>query len=198
MAHLTPSPALFLDRDGVIIQNRPDYIRRWSQVHLFPWALDALASLAASPRRIVIITNQSAIGRGIVPAERVDEINRRLVGKIEKAGGRIDGIYVCPHTPEAGCDCRKPQPGLLFRAALELNLDLGKSILIGDALEDIEAGRRAGVPVCALVRTGRGAEQIKRAEAASLHPFLISERFDRGLVEALVVNDLVEITGGLE
>jgi D-glycero-D-manno-heptose 1,7-bisphosphate phosphatase len=189
----TLSPALFLDRDGVIIQNRPDYVLRWSQVHVFPWALDALASLAGTSWRIIIVTNQSAIGRGIVPAERVDDINRRLVEKIEKAGGHIDGIYVCPHAPGAGCNCRKPRPGLLIRAAEDLSLDLGNSILVGDALEDIEAGRKAGVPLCALVRTGRGMEQLQRPETARMEPFLVADRFDRELVEILRMKNLAKV-----
>jgi D-glycero-D-manno-heptose 1,7-bisphosphate phosphatase len=179
------TPALFLDRDGVIIQNRPDYIRRWSQVHFFPWALEALACLESSPWRVVIITNQSCIGRRLVSAEMVDDINRRLVDRIESQGGRVDGIYVCPHAPQAGCYCRKPQPGMLLQAAVELNLDLHQSVLVGDALEDLGAGRAAGVARVALVRTGRGAEHLRRPEAADLKPFAVFDRFDVALVEML-------------
>lgn len=177
---------MFLDRDGVIIQNRSDYVRNWAQVEVFPWALEALATLKTSAYRIVIVSNQSAIGRGMITAGEVDDINLRLVECITAAGGRIDGIYICPHTPHDHCSCRKPKPGLILRAAAELDLNLEISIMIGDALEDIEAGRRAGVAVAAMVKTGRGVDQMKRPEVDRLLPFPTYERFDRKLVSRLI------------
>jgi D-glycero-D-manno-heptose 1,7-bisphosphate phosphatase len=164
-------PAIFLDRDGVIIENRADYVRSWSDVVVFPQALEALAKLSASPYKIVFVTNQSAIGRGIISLETAEEINRRLVALVEAAGVRVDGIFMCPHAPEDGCDCRKPRPGLLLQAARALDLDLSRSILIGDALTDLMAGQAAGVGRLALVRSGRGAEQIRLPRPEGLKPF---------------------------
>lgn len=164
-------PAIFLDRDGVVIENLPDYVRRWDQVEIYPQALQALARLNHSPYRIVLVTNQAGIGKGLIHPEDAGEINRRLCQAVEAAGGRIDGIYVCPHTPEAGCECRKPRPGLVLQAAGELDLDLKRSILIGDAMTDLQAGQAAGVGRVALVRTGRGAAQAAQALAASLPVF---------------------------
>lgn len=152
-------PAIFLDRDGVVIENLPSYVRRWEQVAVYPQALEALSRLKNSPYRVVIVTNQAGIGRGLIDPESAEEINRRLCQIIEQAGGRIDGVYVCPHTPEEDCDCRKPRPGLILRAAAEHGIDLERSILIGDALTDLQAGQAAGIGRVALVRTGRGAEQ---------------------------------------
>ena len=151
------TPAIFLDRDGVINQNRADYVKSWAEVLFLPGAFEALRRLAQTPYRLVIITNQSAIGRGIITLQTADEINRRLVGQIEAHGGRVDGVYLCPHHPQAGCACRKPQPGMLLRAASELKLDLPRSYLIGDARSDLKAARAAGVQGI-LVRTGRGTE----------------------------------------
>lgn len=151
-------PAVFLDRDGVINENRDDYVKDWTEVRFIPGALAALACLSTLPFSIVLITNQSAIGRGILTLEQVEAIHRRLVTEIQAHGGRMDGVYYCPHHPDVGCDCRKPQPGLLYRAAQELELDLARSYLIGDAVSDVEAALAAGCrPI--LVLTGRGREQ---------------------------------------
>jgi D-glycero-D-manno-heptose 1,7-bisphosphate phosphatase len=166
-------PAIFLDRDGVLIENRDEYIRSWADVEIFPEALEALAMANRSPYKIVIVTNQSAIGRGIVTRDKAEEINVQLLKMIRAAGGRIDGTFMCPHTPEDRCACRKPQPGLLFQAAQALSLDLSQSILIGDALSDIAAGQAAGIPTTILVQTGRGKKQDLTAAAGHLKPFLV-------------------------
>jgi D-glycero-D-manno-heptose 1,7-bisphosphate phosphatase len=168
-------PAIFLDRDGVLIENRDEYILSWDDVEIFPEALAALAKASSSPYKIVIITNQSAIGRGLLTLSKAEEINKQLLKKVKAAGGRIDGIFMCPHTPDVGCTCRKPQPGLLFQAAQDLSLDLSRSILIGDALSDISAGQSAGIPQTILVKTGRGKSQALKSEANHLKPFLVYE-----------------------
>lgn len=174
-------PAIFLDRDGVIIENRPNYVRSWNEVVIYPQALEALVKLNSSPYKIVIITNQSAVGRGIIPLEVAWDINRRLVEVIEKAGGRVDGIFMCPHAPDEGCDCRKPKPGLFFQAARDLSIDLQRSIMIGDALSDLLAGQAAGIPRTALVLTGRGTEQTELPPHPGLEPYQVFE----SLAEAL-------------
>ncbi len=164
-------PAIFLDRDGVIIENRPHYVRSWEDVQIFPEALRALAGMSSSAYKFVIITNQSCIGRGLVSWEAAGEINRRLLDEIRLAGGRIDRVYVCPHTPQDGCDCRKPRPGMILQAARELHLDLRRSILIGDALSDLQAGLAAGVGEVALVSTGRGKDQARLEEIKQLERY---------------------------
>jgi D-glycero-D-manno-heptose 1,7-bisphosphate phosphatase len=166
-------PAVFLDRDGVIIENYPDYVRSWADVVPLPGTLTALARLAHSLYKIVIVTNQSAIGRGLLSLHTAEEIHARLVEEIEKAGGRIDGSFLCPHRPEDDCSCRKPRPGLFFQAMEALNLDLGRSIMIGDTLTDLKAAQAAGVPRFALVRTGLGEQQAQLAKAAQMQPFPI-------------------------
>jgi D-glycero-D-manno-heptose 1,7-bisphosphate phosphatase len=154
--------AVFLDRDGVICQNRRDHVKSWREFAFLPGARDALARLAALDVSIVVITNQAAINRGLVSAEMVEEIHRLMVAEVEAAGGRIDGIFYCPHRPDEGCGCRKPEPGMLTRAALELDLDLRGSYLVGDAWDDIKAGLAVGCRPL-MVLTGRGSEQAGKA-----------------------------------
>lgn len=150
--------AIFLDRDGVINRNLNNYVRSIESVHIIPRSLQAIANLAKSEYAVVIVTNQSAIGRGLMTKEIAQDINRFVLEKIQSANGIIDGIYLCPHHPKAHCDCRKPKPGMLVQAAAELNLDLENSWLIGDAITDIQAAIAAKVkPV--MVGTGRGTEQ---------------------------------------
>ena len=153
-------PAIFLDRDGVLIENRSDYVRDWSQVIIFSDAIRSLSNSELKNRKIVIVTNQSAVSRGIISLETANGINARLVLSIHDLGGRIDGVYLCPHRPDDGCKCRKPMPGLLLQAAQELSLDLKRSWMIGDAWSDVQAGQAAGVQGTIIVKTGRGKDQL--------------------------------------
>ena len=172
---ITPMhPAIFLDRDGVIIENVPSYVRSWDDVRFIPHALEAISMVRTSPYKLVIVTNQSAIGRGIISMQQAWEINRQLVDTIQQASGRIDGIFMCPHAPGDECLCRKPRPGLLLQAAQELDLDLGQSILIGDALSDLQAGQAAGLRQTILVRTGRGEIQKDLPQSLSMKPFKVA------------------------
>ncbi|HET58742.1 MAG TPA: D-glycero-beta-D-manno-heptose 1,7-bisphosphate 7-phosphatase [Chloroflexi bacterium] len=173
--------ALFLDRDGVIIENRANYVRSCDDVTFLPAALAALRQAAASPYRIIVVTNQSAIDRGIITMAQADTINHHIVGEIENAGGRVDAVFMCPHTPLDQCDCRKPRPGMLLQAAEQFHIDLRRSFMIGDSLADLLAGRAAGVRESIIVRTGRGAVQAALPEAHLLQPFPL---FD-SLYEAL-------------
>ena len=153
-------PAILLDRDGVLIENRSDYVRDWSQVKILPEAIHALTFSEMKNYKIVIVTNQSAVGRGLISLESATEINRRLVNLIRHQGGQVDGVFMCPHKPDDGCFCRKPKPGLLLQAAKELSLDLRRSWMIGDAWSDVLAGQTAGVQQAILLKTGRGGEQL--------------------------------------
>jgi D-glycero-D-manno-heptose 1,7-bisphosphate phosphatase len=169
----TMHPAIFLDRDGVIMENRASYVRDWGDVEIYPQALQSLAEASASPFKFVIITNQSAVGRGIMSLEIARDINDRLVERIAKSGGRIDGVFMCPHAPQDHCNCRKPEPGLLIQAAEELSIDMSKSYIIGDAISDLLAGQAAGVKQSILVLTGRGKSQSLSAKPDNLKPYLV-------------------------
>jgi D-glycero-D-manno-heptose 1,7-bisphosphate phosphatase len=152
--------AVFIDRDGVINENRSDYVKSWDEFKFLDGSLGALARLAQCKLKVVIVSNQSAIGRQRVSREIVEDIHRRMVQQIEQTGGHVDRVLYCPHHPDENCGCRKPRPGLLEQAGRELELDLTRSYLIGDALEDLEAGRTVGCQTL-LVRTGRGVESMQ-------------------------------------
>src|SRR2546429_5773842 len=140
-----PSVVL-LDRDGVINRMRPDYVKRWDELELLPGAVEALARLSRAGCDVVVLTNQSAIGRGLTTRKQVDEIHRRLGAVVAQAGGRIQAFLLCPHTPVDGCACRKPAPGLLLRARGELGVDLARAGLVGDPLSHPQAAPPAGGP----------------------------------------------------
>jgi histidinol-phosphate phosphatase family protein len=135
---------VFLDRDGVINVNRDDYVKSWSEFEFLPGAKDAIKMLNETNYWVIIVTNQSPIGRGIFDHNTLEEIHTKMLQELSDAGAHIDAIYYCPHSPDDECGCRKPKPGLLIRAAEELNIDLNNSWLIGDSDGDIEAGKAAG------------------------------------------------------
>lgn len=178
-------PAVFLDRDGVLIENREDYVREWSQVVFLPEAIDSLHRLANTGYKLVLVTNQSVVGRGLMSLEAAAEINNRLVKVVENHNGRIDAVYMCPHVPSDNCECRKPQPGLLLQAARELSLDLKSSWMVGDAWSDLLAGQKAGLRGVIMVKTGRGAIQLQQPKPQQLKEY----RIVNNLSDALEVID---------
>jgi D-glycero-D-manno-heptose 1,7-bisphosphate phosphatase len=142
--------AVFLDRDGTLIKD-VNFLLEPSQIRLLPGAVEAIQLLRQAGFLVIVATNQSGVARGYLTEEKLKEIHALLQRRLVEAGAPVDAIYYCPHLPEGQvaeharvCDCRKPAPGLLLRAAAEWNLDLSKSFVIGDAERDIEAGRRAG------------------------------------------------------
>jgi D-glycero-D-manno-heptose 1,7-bisphosphate phosphatase len=147
---------IVLDRDGTIIEER-DYLSQPEQIKLIPGAGAALRELQQMGFGLVVITNQSGVGRGIFAQDQLDLIHRRLKELLDREGVHLDGLYVCPHKPDDHCNCRKPKLGLLQKAAKDLGFSLERSIVIGDKAGDIEMGRMAGV-VTFLVRTGYGAQ----------------------------------------
>lgn len=155
---------VFVDRDGVINRMRPDYVRRWEELELLPGAIDALVRLERAGCEVVVLTNQSAIGRGLLSREAVDEIHARLSAVVERAGGRIHAFLLCPHAPAEGCACRKPAPGLLLRARDELGVDLSTAVMVGDQPSDVAAARAVGCPAILIDPDG------ERAAGAAMDP----------------------------
>jgi D-glycero-D-manno-heptose 1,7-bisphosphate phosphatase len=139
-------PAAFLDRDGTL-NVRPaehEYVTTPGEFELLPGALDGVATLAGCGLAPVVVSNQRGLGRGMVERETLDVIERSIQAGLEPLGARIAAFHYCPHLIEEGCDCRKPKPGMLLRAADELGLDLDASWMIGDSPSDVEAGVAAG------------------------------------------------------
>lgn len=177
---------MFLDRDGVLISNRADYVKSWEEVRILPGAPEALMKLHKSGYILVIVTNQSAAGRGIMTVQSIIRLNDRIVDELKRLGGWIDKTFLCTHSPGDQCECRKPKPGMLIQAQREMSLDLEKSYLIGDAISDIQAAHAVGV--CGLlVSTGRGIEQRKKLV---LHPNLTPMIFENILTATnLIINE---------
>jgi len=153
--------AIFLDRDGVLIED-VHLLTNPGQVRFLEGVPQALRSLQEAGFRLIVISNQTVVARGLVTEQEVYAINAEMEHLLEQAGGpRLDGFYFCPHHPNAtlpayrtACECRKPRPGLLLRAAREHNLNLGASFVVGDRITDIIAGARAGCRTV-LIQTGK-------------------------------------------
>jgi D-glycero-D-manno-heptose 1,7-bisphosphate phosphatase len=147
---------IILDRDGTIIEER-EYLSEPDQVTLIPGAGAALRELQQMGFGLVVITNQSGVGRGIFDHDQLERVHQRFKQLLDCEGVRLDGVYVCPHAPDDNCACRKPKLGLIEKAAKELGFKVHDSIVIGDKAGDIEMGRSVGA-LTFLVRTGYGAQ----------------------------------------
>lgn len=155
---------LILDRDGVINEDSPDFIKHPDEWLPVPGSLRALGAATRAGFTICIVSNQSGLARGLFSIEDLHRIHRRLLQEAMHHGAVVDGFFFCPHGPRQGCECRKPQPGLLHAAAARSGLELAHAVMIGDRGSDLAAAEAAGVRAM-LVRTGHGA-----ATAATLPP----------------------------
>lgn len=163
-------PAVFMDRDGTLTEE-VGYVNHPTRLRLLPRSADAVRRLNEAGVAAVVVTNQAGIARGYFSEEILHATNASLVEQLKQGGAHLDGIYVCPHHPTEGkppwravCECRKPKPGLLLRAALELTLDLGVSAIVGDKASDLAVVSGLGVePVLVLTGYGRGEWEYQRA-----------------------------------
>ena len=147
--------AVILDRDGVINHDSDEFIKTPEEWVPLPGSLQAIARLHQAGFTVAVATNQSGVGRGLLTLEALQQIHARMLDGVRDHGGAITEIAFCPHLPDAGCDCRKPAPGLLHELARRLDLDLDGVPVVGDSERDLIAARRAGAsPV--LVRSGKG------------------------------------------
>lgn len=152
-------PAVFLDRDGTISEEM-GYVNHISRFRMFAFAPAAIRRMNERGIPVVVVSNQSGVARGFFPETVVREVNERMVRELAAGGARIAACYYCPHGPQDGCSCRKPQPGLLRRAADEHGLDLARSFVVGDRYADVEMAHRVGARA-ALVLTGYGRGEIE-------------------------------------
>jgi len=180
------SKAIFLDRDGTLNADSVDYIKNKNELAIFDFTPRALQIFKKLGFKIILITNQSAIGRGMTTGEAVDEIHRELQRQLVKLGGTIDGFYYCPHAPEENCDCRKPKTGNISRAISDFNLDIAASYFIGDSEKDVQSGAAAGCQTV-LVRTGIKPPSDAAIRSWSIRPDLVVENI---LQAALKIEDL--------
>jgi D-glycero-D-manno-heptose 1,7-bisphosphate phosphatase len=158
---LSRRPAIILDRDGVLNAKAPraQYVRNWSEFKWLPGVKEDLRRLNEAGFKIILVSNQAGINRGAMTERDLHDIHHKMVGEIEQAGGRVDAIYYCPHDWDEGCECRKPKPGMLFQAQHDFNLDLSRTMFIGDDERDAQAAEAAGC-IPALVSEKRTLTQI--------------------------------------
>lgn len=168
------TPAVFLDRDGTIINER-GYLSDPRKMFIYHFAPKALRLLKKAGFKLIVITNQSGIARGYVTEKRLAEIHRVFRARLKRKGAAIDGIYYCPHGPNDGCRCRKPKPFLLRKAAREHNIDLRGSYVVGDQDRDILLARNSGAKgVLVLTGAGRSQKRAVRAQTAHVARHLLS------------------------
>ncbi len=172
---------VFLDRDGVINRDSPDYIKSWSEFEFLPGSLEALKQLTLNGFTIIIITNQSVIHRKMVSRKTLDYIHAKMKAAVQSNGGEIKDIFFCPHIPKDRCDCRKPNPGLIYAAKRRYRIDLETSTMVGDSAKDIECARNAGCGSAILVKTGNGVVAEEMLEERMICPDFVA----RDLLEAV-------------
>jgi D-glycero-D-manno-heptose 1,7-bisphosphate phosphatase len=173
--------AVFIDRDGTISEE-VGYINHTSRFRLFPYSAAALKQLHENGYLAIVITNQAGVARGYFSEAMVQNIHKRMIDELATSGARLDAIYYCAHHPTVGdapyrldCDCRKPKPGLLLRAARDLEIDLANSWMVGDRHSDVELAANAGVK-SALVLSGYGrGEWEHQRDNWTIQPDLVAE-----------------------
>jgi D-glycero-D-manno-heptose 1,7-bisphosphate phosphatase len=166
-------PAVFLDRDGTISEE-VGYLNHVSRLRILPHVPDAIRRLNEAGLPVIVVTNQSGVGRGYFPESLVHSVHELMTQQLEAAGARIDAMYYCPHTSADACNCRKPKTGMLEQAAREHAIDLHRSFVVGDRHGDIELARRAG-GCSILVRTGYGeGEYLWNAPKWTIQPDFVA------------------------
>ena len=163
---------VLLDRDGVLNEDRADYVKNPSELVLIPGVGEAIAHLNGAGIKVAIVSNQSAVGRGIISPTMLEQINQRLTSELAKAGARIDLFLVCTDAPETPSQRRKPAPGMLREALSHFRISPSEAVMIGDQLTDLEAAKAAGVARF-LVRTGKGAHTQAKGLTQDILPVAI-------------------------
>ncbi|WP_419661222.1 histidinol-phosphate phosphatase family protein [Desulfosarcina variabilis str. Montpellier] len=161
---------IFIDRDGVINQDSPHYIKSREEFFPLPGSIEAITRLSQAGIRVIVITNQSAVNRGMMSLAELQAIHQNLRAAVSDQGGRITDIFFCPHRPDEHCACRKPKPGLILAACQRHGIDLSHAVMIGDSAKDILAGQAAGCGRTVLVQTGNGQSALQALDQAGQVP----------------------------
>jgi len=180
---------VFLDRDGTVSKDSKYHIKSWDEFHFLPNAKRGIKVLSDHGYKIIFITNQSVIARQMVTTEELARIHSNMVNEIKAAGGKVEKIYYCPHHPDDGCSCRKPNPGLLERAMSENHINASQSYMVGDRLMDIQAGKTVGTKTI-LIRNERGLKELRESD---IHPDYIAK--DMMDVAHFIINNFKEKEG---
>jgi D-glycero-D-manno-heptose 1,7-bisphosphate phosphatase len=187
--------AVFIDRDGTISEE-VGYVNHVSRYKVFPFAAEAVRALREAGWLAILVTNQAGVARGYFAEELIGEVHKALAAELERGGARLDAVYYCPHHPSVGeppyrldCDCRKPNPGLLKRAAGEFGLDLSRCWMVGDRYSDVVLARNAGVR-SAFVLTGYGrGEWEYQSEGWERRPDLVAENLLEAVKKIVTSNE---------
>ncbi len=153
-----------MDRDGIINEDSPSYIKSLAEWHTVPGSMSAIAKLKQHNYKVVIATNQSGIAYGIFTLDTVNILHQHMLDEIKQAGGTLDGIFICPHQPEDNCDCRKPKPGLLLQAANRFKVKPEEMVMIGDSFRDILAAKNCGAKAVFIKTTPKKNEDLLAAQ----------------------------------
>ena len=145
---------VFLDRDGTINRDSPAYIKSREEFEFLPASLEAIRNLTLNGFVSIVITNQSAVPRNLISSGELDRVHNLMTRTVAENGGEIKDVFYCPHMPSDGCDCRKPEPGLIYQAREKYGIDLSESVMVGDSAKDIECAHRAGCGRVVLVKSG--------------------------------------------
>ncbi len=185
---------VFLDRDGVINNDSSAYIKTESEFSFIDKSPEAVALLTSAGFDVIVITNQSAIARKYTTIKELGKIFTKMKSGTKDAGGEIKDIFYCPHLPDAGCDCRKPEPGMIFQAQKKYKIDLQFSCMIGDSVKDIECAKNAGCNFSILVKTGNGKKAEKLLAAKGIKPdFVANNLFEA--VQWLTTPGIIQNSG---
>ena len=169
------SKHILLDRDGVINRRILNgYVTSWEQFEFLPQALDALRLLTESGYRVIVVSNQACVSKGLMSSETLADITARFVEEVERHGGHIDGVYYCPHQHHDGCECRKPKPGLLLQAQREHQFVFADTYLVGDSERDLTAAHRAG---CRAILVGAGKANVGAEEWPSVAEAILPDLY---------------------
>jgi heptosyltransferase-2 len=171
-AHLLEGVTVFLDRDGTLNYD-PGYLKSAAELRMLPGVTAALARLKAAGARLVVVTNQSGIGRGFLTLKDLEAVHARLQGILEQGDAALDAIYFCPHHPDDGCRCRKPGTAMIERAVSELQLDLKRAYIVGDHIRDVQLARNVGVKAVLVVSGRVDAQALERLKAEQAEPDVI-------------------------
>ncbi|UCE63787.1 MAG: D-glycero-beta-D-manno-heptose 1,7-bisphosphate 7-phosphatase [Nitrospirota bacterium] len=170
------TPTVFLDRDGTLNRDT-GYITSPAELNLFPGVVEAIVRLKQGGSRVVIITNQSGIARGLMTEDDLHMIHRKLERELVKEGGCLDGIFFCSHHPDDACQCRKPKPGLILRAAKELDLNLSRSYYVGDKVIDMQLANAVGSKAVLVMTSEYSQEAVQAMENNEIRVAFVAENF---------------------
>jgi D-glycero-D-manno-heptose 1,7-bisphosphate phosphatase len=171
---------VFLDRDGTINRDSPDYIKSRAEFEFIPGSIEAIRELTVNGFTVMVITNQSALARKLISPDELEAMHAGMCETVAADGGRITDVFFCPHMPDEGCGCRKPAPGLIFQARQKYDLDLADAVMVGDSVKDVACGRNAGCGLTVLVKSGLDPEVEYKLKKS---PFA-ADRVAQNLLEA--------------